>query len=198
MPHHNHRGMTITPTNSERNTMSRLHTIAPAEATGPAAKLFAAIKGAIGMVPNAYATIGANSPVALEAALNLDASLRQSSLSAKQIEVIKLAVSQDAGCDYCLAAHTAVAKRAGLSGEAIVAVRHGRSSGDGTIDALAAFVHTLMTTSGTVSAEAVAAVKAAGYSDAQVVDTLLAIASITFTNLVNRVNDTVVDFPAAD
>jgi alkylhydroperoxidase family enzyme len=44
----------------------------------------------------------------------------------------------------------------------------------------------------------VAAVQTAGYSDAQIVDTLLAIASITFTNLVNRVNDTVLDFPAAD
>ena len=178
--------------------MSRLHTVAPAEATGHAAKLFTAIKGAIGMVPNAFATIGSNSPVALEAALNLDAALGKSSLSAKQIEVIKLAVSAVAHCDYCLAAHTMIGKHAGLSRETILAVRHGQPSGETAIDALAAFVKILVSTSGTVPAAAVAAVKAAGYSDAQVIDTLLAIASITFTNLVNRVNDTVLDFPAAD
>jgi uncharacterized protein YggE len=53
--------------------MSRLFTQAVADATGHAAQLFTAIKGAIGKVPNAYAAIGSNSPVALEAALNLDA-----------------------------------------------------------------------------------------------------------------------------
>ncbi|KQV91151.1 alkylhydroperoxidase [Massilia sp. Root351] len=178
--------------------MSRLHTIALPDATGHAAQLFTAIKGAIGMVPNAYATVGSNSPVALEAALNLDGALKKSSLGAKEIEIIKLAISEDAGCDYCLAAHTLMGSKAGLSRPAILAVRKGEASGDQRADALATFAHTLARSSGTVPAEAVAAVQAAGYSDAQIVDTLLAIASITFTNLVNRVNDTVLDFPAAD
>lgn len=178
--------------------MTRLHTPPLAEATGHAAQLFTAIRGAIGMVPNAYATIGSNSPVALEAALNLDGALGKSSLSKKQVEAIKLAVSAVAQCDYCLAAHTLMGKHAGLSREAILAVREGSPSGDGALDALADFVHTLVRSSGTVPAAAVEAVKAAGYSDAQIVDTLLAITSITFTNLVNRVNDTVLDFPAAD
>jgi AhpD family alkylhydroperoxidase len=177
--------------------MSRLYTQAASEATGHAAQLFTAIKGAIGKVPNAYLTVGSNSPVALEAALNLDAALRKSSLGAKEIEAVKLAVSQDAQCDYCLAAHTLMAGKAGLSADAIKGVRHGRASGDAGIDALAAFVHTVVTTSGDVPAEVVVAVKEAGYSDAQIVDTLLAIASITFTNLFNRVNVTTLDFPPA-
>lgn len=178
--------------------MSRLHTIATTEATGHAAQLFTAIKGAIGKVPNAYATVGSNSPVALEAAFNLDGALKKSSLSAREIEVIKLAISEDAGCDYCLAAHTLMGGKAGLSRPAILAVRKGEPSGDERTDALAAFAHAVGRSSGTVPAETLAAVKAAGYSDAQVIDTLLAISSITFTNLVNRVNDTVLDFPAAD
>jgi uncharacterized peroxidase-related enzyme len=178
--------------------MSRLHTVATAEATGHAAQLFTAIKGAIGMVPNAYVAVGSNSPLALEAALNLDGALKKSSLSAREIETVKLAISEDAGCDYCLAAHTLMGGKAGLSRPAILAVRKGEPSGDARTDALATFAHTLARSSGTVPAEAVAAVQAAGYSDAQIVDTLLAIASITFTNLVNRVNDTVLDFPAAD
>ncbi len=178
--------------------MSRLYTQPVSDATGAAAQLFAAIKGAVGKVPNAYATLGANSPVALEIALQMDGALRKSSLSAKDIEVIKLTVSQHAICDYCLAAHTLMGKKAGLSAETIKAVRHGQPSGDARIDALALFVHTIVNTSGTVPAEVVDAVRAAGVSDAQIADTTLAIASITLTNLFNRINDTVLDFPAAD
>lgn len=178
--------------------MSRLFTQPVSEATGHAAQLFTAIKGAVGMVPNAYRDIGNNSPVALEAALNLDGALRKSSLSAKEVEVIKLAVSQEAGCDYCLAAHTLMGGKAGLSKDAIKGVRHNQPAGDARIDALASFAHTLVSTSGDVPAEVVLAVKQAGYSDVQIVDTLLAVASITFTNLFNRVNVTKLDFPAAD
>jgi len=176
--------------------MSRLHTVTPEQATGRAAELFGAIRKSMGKVPNAYVAIGANSPVALEAALNLDAALRTGSLSAQQIEVVKLAVSALAGCDYCVAAHSLAGKRAGLTVEAIQALRGNVPTGDAAIDALATFVRRAAGTSGTVPAAVLQAVKEAGYSDAQVVDALLAVASITFTNLLNRVNDTVVDFPA--
>lgn len=176
--------------------MTRLHTVPLEQATGHAAELFAGIKRAVGMLPNAYAAVGSNSPAALQAALDLDGTLRKSSLSAKQIEAVKLAVSAVAECDYCLAAHTLMGKHAGLSGDAMSAIRAGHPTGDDAIDALVRFARLLVGSSGTVAAEQVAAVKAAGYSDAQIVDTLLAIAAITFTNLVNRVNDTVIDFPA--
>lgn len=178
--------------------MTRLHTIAPADAIGPAAALFGAIRNSIGMVPNAYATAGSNSPVALKAALALDAALRETSLTTQHGEIIKLAVSASVGCDYCVAAHTLMGKKAGLSRDAIFAIRHGAAGGDAAINALAHFARLLVSTTGTVPIEEVNAIKAAGYSDAQIVDTMLAIASITFTNLLNRVNDTTLDFPVAD
>lgn len=178
--------------------MTRLNTIDIAQATGPAANLFTAIKGAVGMVPNAYAAIGSNSPLALEAFLNLDGAVGKGSLSKKEVELVKLVVSAVSGCDYCLAAHTMIGKKSGLNREQILAFRQGAPSGDARLDALAAFVRSLVTTTGTASEAAVAQIKAAGFSDAQIVDTLLAISAITFTNLLNRVNDTVLDFPAAD
>nr|WP_314542103.1 carboxymuconolactone decarboxylase family protein [uncultured Massilia sp.] len=176
--------------------MSRLSTQG-ANATGRTAELFAGIKAKLGKVPNAYDTIGSNSPVALEALLNFDAALVNTSLSKQEIEVVKLAVSEVAGCDYCLAAHTLMGKMAGLSPEAILAARRGTATGNGKLDALSTFVRSVVGTTGTVPQAAVDAVKAAGYTDAQVVDTVFAISSITFTNLVNRINDTVVDFPKA-
>lgn len=178
--------------------MSRLFTQDVDSATGPAAAIFGNIKKAMGKVPNAYATIGNNSPMALEAALALDGALAKGSLSTKDIEAVKLAVSEAVGCDYCLAAHSFIAKRSGIAGDAVVALRKGGVSGDDKLDALATFARTLATTTGTVAPDVVSAVKAAGYTDQQIIETLLAIASITFTNLVNRVNDTPLDFPAAD
>jgi len=178
--------------------MSRLFTQPVDEAGAVAANLFAMIKQAAGKVPNAYLTMGTNSPAALESALNLDAALRRSSLKAREIEIIKLAVSEAAGCDYCLAAHTLMGKRTGLTAEAILALRHGQASGDARQDALAAFVRTLATTSGTLPEEHLAAIRATGYNDAQITDITLAMAAINLTNLFNRINDTTLDFPAAD
>jgi|SRR4051794_27506400 uncharacterized peroxidase-related enzyme len=178
--------------------MPRLSTIAVSDATGRAAELFSAVKGAAGKVPNSYIGIGANSAVALEAVLSLEASLKKSSLSARDIEVVKLVVSQTTGCDYCLAAHTLIGKRIGLDREAILALRQARPSGDARNDALASFVLHLITRSGTVETDVVTAIKQAGVTDAQIVDVTMAVASIAFTNLFNRINDTTLDFPAAD
>ena len=68
---------------------------------------------------------------------------------------------------------------------------------EATPNTASAIAHTVVSTSGDVPDAVVGTVRAAGYSDAQIVDTLLAIASITFTNLFNRVNATAIDFPRA-
>ncbi|TDY48152.1 AhpD family alkylhydroperoxidase [Paraburkholderia rhizosphaerae] len=120
--------------------MPRLHTIEMSEATGHAAGIFRGVKAAVGRVPNSYIGIGGNSPVALEAVLNLEASLKKSSLSARDIEVVKLVVSHTTGCSYCLAAHTVLSKKIGIDREAILALRQAKPSGDAHDDALAKFV----------------------------------------------------------
>ncbi|MBL3965428.1 MULTISPECIES: carboxymuconolactone decarboxylase family protein [Burkholderia] len=176
--------------------MSRLTTIRPEEATGATAEVFAKIKKAVGKVPNAYATIGTQSPEALGAALAFDAAVAASTLGKADIEVIKLTVSEYAGCDYCVAAHTLMGKLAGLTSDQMKQVRAGATTGDAARDALVAYVRTLVGTHGTVPVAVVDAVRAAGYTERQLIEISLAIASITFTNLVNRVNDTKLDFPA--
>jgi uncharacterized peroxidase-related enzyme len=178
--------------------MPRLKTIDMSEAAGRAAELFQAVKTAAGKVPNSYVAIGGNSPIALEAVLDLEASLKKSSLSTRDIEVVKLVVSQTTGCDYCLAAHTLVSKKIGLTRETILALRQARPSGNARDDALARFVLHLITTSGTVRTDVVTAIKLVGFTDTQIVDVAMAIATITFTNLFNRINDTTLDFPPAD
>jgi alkylhydroperoxidase family enzyme len=87
---------------------------------------------------------------------------------------------------------------AGLSQAAIKQIRLGRPTGDAKRDALVRFIRYLQHNSGTVSQDEFAAIKAAGYTDVQLVEISLAIAVIGFTNIFNRINDTTLDFPAAE
>jgi len=178
--------------------MSRIATPAIETATGASAEVFTQIKKSIGKVPNLYATMGMLQPAALKAMLQADATLAAGSLSKQDVEVIKLTVSSIGGCTYCVAAHSLIAKLTGLSPESLKHIRHGEPTGDARHDALIAFVKQIAQTHGELSDEAFAAIKAAGYSDAQLVEISLAIAVITFTNTFNRINDTTVDFPAVD
>lgn len=180
-------------------SMSRLHTIPVAEATGELAELFGGIKKAFGKVPNAYATLGSNSPALLAQLLRTNAVLSsESRLGRRELEAINLAVSESSGCDYCLAAHTLAGKAAGYSQDQMQSLRRGRYADDAKIDALIHFARELVTTTGTLPAPALEAVRAAGYGDQEIVEAIGAISAILMTNMLNRVNDTTLDFPRAD
>ena len=176
--------------------MSRLPVPSLESATGATAEIYGQIEKAIGNVPNTYAAIGAHGPAALKAVLAADAVLASSSLSKRDQETIKLTISGVAGCDYCVAAHSLLGKLAGLKPDEVKNIRDDRPTGDAKRDALIRFVRGLAVTSGTVSDEEFAAIKAAGYSDNQLVEISLAFATNVFTNVFNRINDTEIDFPA--
>ena len=182
--------------NPKECPMSRLSVPQIENATGATAEVYAQLKKAIGSVPNTFAAIGAHGPAALKAVLAADAVLASGSLSKRDQETIKLVISGVAGCDYCVAAHSLLGKLSGLKPEELKAIRNGTSTGDAKRDALVRFVRRLARTSGTVSEGEFEAIKAAGYSDAQLVDISLAFATTVFTNVFNRINDTDVDFPA--
>jgi uncharacterized peroxidase-related enzyme len=178
--------------------MSRLYTPALESATGATAEVYAQIKKSIGRVPNAMAAIGAHGPEALKAILQAEAVLATSTLSKQDQETIKLVVSAHVGCDYCVAAHSLVGKMAGLTPDTLESIRNGKATGDEKRDALVQFVRTLAKGYGTITDAQFAAIKAAGYTDAQLVDISLAIAVTSFTNTFNRINDTPLDFPSAE
>jgi uncharacterized peroxidase-related enzyme len=177
--------------------MSRLSVPNLNSATGATAEVYGQIKKAIGNVPNTFAAIGAHGPDALKAILLADSVLATGSLSKRDQETIKLVISSVAGCDYCVAAHSLLGKLAGLKPEELTRIRDRQPTGDEKRDALIRFVRKLAATSGTVSSAEFAAIKAAGYSDAQLVDISLAFATTVFTNVFNRINDTEIDFPVA-
>jgi uncharacterized peroxidase-related enzyme len=176
--------------------MSRLSVPNLESDTGPSGQVYAQIKKAIGSVPNAFAAIAAHGPAALKSILAADAVLAAGTLTKRDQEVIKLVISAAGGCDYCVAAHNYLAQLAGVKPDALKQIRDGQASGDAKRDALIRFVRKLAQSSGTVSAEDFAAIKAAGYSDAQLVEISLAFATTVFTNVFNRINGTEIDFPS--
>ena len=176
--------------------MSRLSVPSVESATGATAELYRQIKQAVGSVPNTFAAIGAHGPDALRAILLADSVLANGSLSKRDQETVKLVISGVAGCDYCVAAHSMLAKLTGLRSDEVKRIRDHLPTGNDKRDALIGFVHKLAASSGTVSEADFAAIKAAGYSDAQLVEISLAFATTVFTNVFNRINDTEIDFPA--
>jgi uncharacterized peroxidase-related enzyme len=175
--------------------MSRITVPTVESATSPTAEVYAQVKKAVGTIPNLFVVLGALAPEALKAMLNAEGVLGAGTLSKQEVETIKLLVSELTGCDYCVAAHTMLGKMTGLSGETLWQIRAAQPTGDARRDALVHFVQELQQTTGTLDVEEFAAIKKAGYTDAQLVEIAMAIALTVFANIFNRINDTDLDFP---
>ena len=179
--------------------MSRISVPDVASATGAVAESYAVTRKATGgVLPNLFAAVGALSPDVLKAYMNAEVVLGAGTLSGKDLETIKLVVSELKGCDYCVGSHVMLGKMVGLSPESLKQIRTGEPTGDAKRDALVQFVRLIQQSSGTIAAEQFAAIRAAGYTDAQLVEITLAIALTAFTNTFNRINDTTLDVPRAD
>ena len=177
--------------------MTRIATPASIDAAPEAARpLLEAVNKQIGSVPNLFRLV-ANSPAALEGYLGISGALAKGRLPAQTRERIALAVAQINACGYCLAAHSFMGSNlAKLSDAEIAANRAGRSN-DAKADAAVRFAASVATQRGHVSDAEVAAVRAAGYDDAQIVEIVQHVALNTWTNYINEVAKTVIDFPEA-
>lgn len=109
-------------------------------------------------------------------------------------EAIALAVAETNGCDYCLSAHAALGRGAGLSADAIASARRGEST-DPKTAAILRFARTLVLERGRVSARGLEALRESGVSDAEALEVVSNVALNIFTNYVNLVADTEIDFP---
>jgi uncharacterized peroxidase-related enzyme len=176
--------------------MSRIPTPSTIELAPAASQpLLQAVKKQLGVAPNLFRLV-ANSPAALEGYVSLSAALGKGDLPAATRERIALAVAQVNGCDYCLAAHTYLSRNvAKLDDAEIAANRHGASN-DLKADAAVRFAVRVTQLRGHVTGEDFAAVKAAGYTDAQVIEIVQHVALNTWTNYINTVGQTDIDFPA--
>jgi len=148
------------------------------------------------MVPN-IARAMANAPAVLDGYLALSGALSKGALSPKQREQIALTVGQANGCEYCLAAHSALGKMMGLTSEQILDSRRGTAV-EPKSDALLRFARQVVDLQGRITDHHLNAARSAGLSDALLAEVIANVALNIFTNYFNHVAETDIDFPIVD
>jgi uncharacterized peroxidase-related enzyme len=174
--------------------MTRI-TIPTADQTPAASQpLLAAVNKQLGVVPNMMKLIG-NSPAALEGYLSLNGALGKGTLGAKTGERIALAVAEINRCNYCLSAHSYLASNLAKLDDLEITTNRKGASNDPKADVAVKFASRITINRGQVSSSEIEAVKAAGFSNAEIIEIIVHVALNTLTNYVNEVAKTEVDFP---
>lgn len=166
------------------------------EQVGPEVQeIFQSLKKKIGMVPNLY-RVEANSPVAFKAFLELGSALDSGFFSPKEVQAINLAVSQANECNYCLAAHTALGKMVGFSEEETLDLRTGAIE-DRQLKALTTLAREVTLHKGHPNEKYLENFFNVGYGKQALVELIGLVAFKTFSNYLNHIADTPIDFPPA-
>ena len=173
--------------------MQRIKAIELEQTKGKTRELLEDAGNKLGMVPVMLTTF-ANSPVALEAYLNFWETLGKGVLPVDLREKIALHVAESNGCSYCVSAHCAISKSAGISDEEIHDSRQGQSP-DRKTEAALQFVGRVLDTKGAVSSDEIERLKNLGFSDEEITEIIANVVFVIFSNYFNNVAGTVIDFP---
>ena len=176
--------------------MPRILPVNPDQTDAKTAATLKAVKTKLGMLPNLFTTL-AHAPAALDGYLQLSESLSRGRLSARQREMIAIAVAQANACAYCLSAHAAIGQGVGLSNEDIERARHGGAR-DPKDEAVTELALRIVQSRADIGDSTVAAARQSGLDDGLIIEIIAHVALNVLTNYVNRVADTVVDFPVVD
>ncbi len=174
--------------------MAHVNLVDPASSSAAVRPTLDRINGAFGVVPNMFKAV-ANSPAALGSMWGSFGALAGGKLGTRLGEEIAVAIANANHCGYCLAAHTALGRKAGASADEMAAAQIGESSDPRTQAALT-FALKVVRDRASVTASDVAALKAAGFDDDGVVEIIAHVALNLFTNYVNVALDIPIDFPA--
>jgi uncharacterized peroxidase-related enzyme len=173
--------------------MNRITPLDPNTSSGAAKDLFDGVQAKLGVVPNLFRVLG-NAPAALTGYLDFGAALGKGAFDAKLREQIALAVAESNQCGYCLSAHTFVGRKVGLTDQQIADARHANAEG-GRNDAILKLARSIVVRRGEIPSEELDQARAAGLSQGDIVETVANVALNIFSNYVNHIAETVVDFP---
>ena len=174
--------------------MSRIPPVNPAATTPDRQAMLSAIHQAFGATPAMFKTV-AQSPAALKMMWSAFGALGAGVIPPRLGEQIAVAVADRNACEYCLAAHTALGRKAGASAAEMAAAQAGESA-DPKTNAALRFALKVVDARGQVTDADVQALRAAGFDDEHIVEILAHVALNLFTNYVNVAFAVPVDFPA--
>ena len=173
--------------------MSRILTIENEIANPEQKELLEAIQSQLGGVPN-FLRIFANSPTALRAFLGFYGVANEGSLDLKTRERIALALAQQNSCEYCVSAHTAFGKKAGLTSDEIAMNREG-SSQDAKAAIAVKLAKSLAEHTGDVTTAELLEARNAGFTDADIVEIISHVGLNILTNMIGKASQVDIDFP---
>ena len=150
------------------------------------------VKAAYGFVPNLLANL-VESPAAAQAYLSIGKLFGETSFSETERQVVLLAVSRFNECEYCIAAHSAIAEMGQVPAEVVEALRNDRPLADPRLETLRKFATRVVKQRGWVNDEELNEFLAAGYTRQNVIEVLLGVTLKTLSNYTNHIAGTPLD-----
>lgn len=170
--------------------MSTFTLYTPESAPEGARETLAKVQKNYGFMPNLLAGL-AEAPAALHGYIALSDQFGKTSLSAAEQQVVLLATSVFNECQFCVAAHSYLARNVAKLDEAsITALRSGGDLPDARLNALTQFARAVVGKRGWVNGPALDAFLAAGFSRAHVLEVILGVTTKTLSNYANHVLET--------
>lgn len=173
--------------------MTRIVQLDPQTTTGASKALFEGVQKKLGVVPNLFRVLG-NAPAALQGYLNFSAALADGQFSPKIREQIALTVAQTNQCAYCLSAHSFIGGKLGLTQQDLTDARKATAA-DPRTESILKLAQRIVTQRGELGAADLEEARRAGLSDGDIVETVAHVALNTFSNYLNHIAGTVIDFP---
>ena len=151
-------------------------------------------KASFGMIPNLHAVM-AESPSLLEAYKIVHGIFMNSSFDNDELTVVWQSINVEHGCNYCVPAHTAIAKSMNVSDDISEALRNQTALPDSRLEALRTFTLSVVRERGNLDAAEVQSFLDTGFTKAQILEVVLGVSQKVMSNYTNHLANTEVDEP---
>jgi len=164
----------------------------PVAETSVVNEVFEAVRKKYGFVPNLIREMSV-SPAVAQVYLGGQQAMAEATLSARDREVVQLAVSVYNECAYCKAAHRMGASASGIAAGDIAAIERGDRAEDPRVGALVSATWEILDLRGWLKAADLERLRALGVDRAQVYEIVALIGLKTISNWINHIAHTEID-----
>ncbi|WP_372754227.1 carboxymuconolactone decarboxylase family protein [Labilibaculum sp.] len=147
-----------------------------------------------GMIPNLHGVL-AEAPGILEAYFKLHDLFENSSLNNEELTVVWQTINVEHECNYCVPAHTGIAKMMKVDDAITEALRNQTAMPTEKLQALHVFTLSMLRNRGAVNQAELEAFFAAGYEQRNVLEIILGLSQKIISNYTNHIARTPVDKP---
>lgn len=157
-----------------------------------AADVFEAVTAKFGFVPNLIREM-ARSPAVARVYLGGQQAMANASLSAKEQQIVQLAVAVYNECPYCTAAHRAGCRQAGVAAADIELVEQGSLPENRRLRSVVSATWQVLDTRGWLAPSDLASLEGEGIDRVQLYEVVALVGLKTISNFVNHIAHTPID-----